>query len=63
MQSAAKPFKVLGLQQIAVGGLDKGPLQTLWVCVMYEIKVFDKLESRFVIYILLRNMCSVTLLE
>ena len=30
-QTEAKPFRVLGLQQIAVGGLDKGPLQALWV--------------------------------
>jgi lactoylglutathione lyase len=26
-----KPFKVLGIQQIAVGGLDKGRLRRLWV--------------------------------
>jgi len=26
-----KPFKVLGIQQIAVGGLDKNRLRTLWV--------------------------------
>lgn len=26
-----RPFKVLGLQQIAIGGLDKARLQTLWV--------------------------------
>ncbi len=26
-----RPFRVLGLQQIAVGGLDKGPLRKLWV--------------------------------
>ena len=26
-----RPFKVLGIQQIAVGGLDKGRLRTLWV--------------------------------
>jgi lactoylglutathione lyase len=28
---SARPFRVLGLQQIAVGGLDKGPLRKLWV--------------------------------
>ncbi len=28
---AARPFRVLGIQQIAVGGLDKSPLRTLWV--------------------------------
>ena len=26
-----RPFKILGIQQIAVGGLDKGRLRTLWV--------------------------------
>lgn len=25
-----RPFRVLGVQQIAVGGLSKGPLRTLW---------------------------------
>jgi lactoylglutathione lyase len=28
---AERPFRVLGLQQIAVGGLDKGKLRELWV--------------------------------
>ncbi len=27
----ARPFKVLGIQQIAIGGLDKQRLKTLWV--------------------------------
>jgi lactoylglutathione lyase len=27
----ARPFRILGLQQIAVGGLDKGALRRLWV--------------------------------
>jgi lactoylglutathione lyase len=27
----ARPFKVLGIQQIAIGGLDKQRLRTLWV--------------------------------
>ena len=26
-----RPFKVLGIQQVAVGGLDKVRLRTLWV--------------------------------
>ena len=26
-----RPFRVLGIQQIAIGGLDKGKLRTLWV--------------------------------
>ena len=25
-----RPFRVLGLQQVAIGGLDKGPLSALW---------------------------------
>jgi lactoylglutathione lyase len=28
---APRPFRVLGLQQIAIGGLDKGRLRRLWV--------------------------------
>jgi len=27
----SRPFQVLGIQQIAIGGLDKGKLQQLWV--------------------------------
>ncbi|MFZ4285442.1 VOC family protein [Variovorax sp. HJSM1_2] len=30
-QNAQRPFKVLGIQQIAIGGPDKKRLQTLWV--------------------------------
>jgi lactoylglutathione lyase len=26
-----RPFRVLGIQQIAIGGTDKGPLRKLWV--------------------------------
>jgi lactoylglutathione lyase len=29
--SDARPFRILGLQQIAIGGLDKGRLAGLWV--------------------------------
>ena len=29
--STTRPFRILGLQQIAVGALEKGPLTTLWV--------------------------------
>ena len=28
---STRPFKVLGIQQIAIGGLDKTRLQKLWV--------------------------------
>ncbi|MEJ2325823.1 MAG: VOC family protein [Chromatiaceae bacterium] len=31
MKMSDRPFKVLGIQQIAVGGLDKNRLRTLWV--------------------------------
>lgn len=31
MPSTSRPFKVLGVQQIAVGGLDKNKLRTFWV--------------------------------
>ncbi|MDR2365402.1 MAG: VOC family protein [Zoogloeaceae bacterium] len=30
-QDGARPFKVLGIQQIAIGGLSKEKLKTLWV--------------------------------
>jgi lactoylglutathione lyase len=30
----ARPFRVLGIQQIAVGGLDKGRLRKLWIDVL-----------------------------
>lgn len=26
-----RPFRILGVQQLAIGGLDKGPLRSLWV--------------------------------
>ena len=29
--TAARPFRVLGIQQIAIGALDKAPLRSLWV--------------------------------
>ncbi len=29
--SQTRPFRVLGVQQIAIGGLDKAPLRALWV--------------------------------
>ena len=31
MSSGPKPFRILGLQQIAIGAADKGRLRTLWV--------------------------------
>jgi hypothetical protein len=37
--STARPFRILGLQQIAVGGLEKEPLTNLWVNVFGLSKV------------------------
>lgn len=34
-----RPFKVLGIQQIAIGGLDKGKLANFWVDIMGLEKV------------------------
>jgi lactoylglutathione lyase len=30
-EAVTRPFRILGLQQIAVGGLDKGRLRKLWI--------------------------------
>lgn len=30
MTDAPRPFRILGLQQVAIGGLDKGALRSLW---------------------------------
>ena len=37
--STARPFRVLGLQQVAIGGLDKAPLSALWEGVLGVEKV------------------------
>jgi len=34
MTSADRPFRILGLQQIAIGGVDKARLRALWVDVL-----------------------------
>jgi len=39
--SADRPFKVLGIQQVAIGGLDKGPLSALWSGLLGVEKVGD----------------------
>ena len=31
VSSITKPFKILGIQQVAIGGTDKNKLKTLWV--------------------------------
>ena len=39
--TASRPFQILGLQQIAVGGLDLGALRNLWVDTLGVDKVGD----------------------
>lgn len=41
-----RPFKVLGIQQIAIGGLDKGKLATFWCDMMGLKKVLDFQSER-----------------
>ncbi|MBN2069512.1 MAG: VOC family protein [Opitutales bacterium] len=41
-----RPFKVLGIQQIAIGGLDKGKLATFWCEMMGLKKVLDFQSER-----------------
>lgn len=41
MSSSARPFRVLGLQQIAIGSLDKSDLATLWTGLLGVPKVAD----------------------
>lgn len=39
-----KPFRVLGIQQIAIGGLDKGRLSKLWVD-MFGLEKINEFKS------------------
>ena len=41
MSGGERPFRVLGLQQIAIGGLDLGALRSLWVDTLGVDKVGD----------------------
>jgi len=41
-----RPFKVLGIQQIAIGGLDKGKLAKFWCDMMGLKKVLDFQSER-----------------
>jgi len=43
---SGRPFKVLGLQQIAIGGLDLGALNKLWVDLFGVEKVGDFTSAR-----------------
>ena len=44
--SAARPFRVLGVQQIAVGGLDKGRLRKLWIDTLGLVKTGEFRSER-----------------
>ena len=44
MSATTRPFKVLGIQQIAIGGPDKGRLQKLWVD-MFGLEVTGTFKS------------------
>jgi lactoylglutathione lyase len=44
MSTIQRPFKVLGIQQIAIGGPDKGRLQKLWV-EMFGLEVTGTFKS------------------
>jgi len=39
-----KPFKILGIQQVAIGGTDKSKLKTLWVD-MFGLEVTGTFKS------------------
>ncbi len=45
--SAARPFRILGIQQIAIGGEDKQRLRRLWVD-MLGLEVTGNFVSKFV---------------
>jgi lactoylglutathione lyase len=44
MNSPARPFRILGVQQIAVGGLDREPLRRLW-CELLGLVAIGSYES------------------
>lgn len=44
MTSAARPFRVLGVQQVAIGGLDRAPLRKLW-CELLGVPQTGSYES------------------
>lgn len=41
MTTEQRPFQVLGLQQIAIGNTDKGPLSNLWTNIFGVPKIGD----------------------
>jgi lactoylglutathione lyase len=44
MSASARPFRVLGVQQIAIGGLDRAPLRHLW-CELLGLEQVGSYES------------------
>jgi lactoylglutathione lyase len=44
VSSITKPFKILGIQQVAIGGTDKNKLKTLWVD-MFGLEVTGTFKS------------------
>lgn len=45
MAGSERPFRVLGVQQIAIGGLELGPLRRLW-CDWLGLSVHGRYESK-----------------
>lgn len=44
MSESARPFRILGIQQIAIGGLDRAPLRHLW-CELLGLEQVSSYES------------------
>jgi lactoylglutathione lyase len=46
LSTGARPFRVLGIQQVAIGCVDKGPLEALWKGIFgLEASATKKIES------------------
>jgi lactoylglutathione lyase len=44
MSDGARPFRILGLQQVAIGGLEREPLRKLW-CELLGVEAIGSYES------------------
>jgi len=44
MSDDARPFRILGLQQVAIGGLDRAPLRRLW-CELLGLQQVGRYQS------------------
>jgi lactoylglutathione lyase len=44
MSGEARPFRILGLQQVAIGGLDRAPLRHLW-CELLGLEQIGSYQS------------------